>query len=214
MSTSAQDEFDTLYRNTLGSRSKTHPEDLSDASSDRDTSSDRDGTTLYSGNEDDQTIASKSSTVMPTATHIPVTTQFDANTGPKGVIADARSFETAKKRSFRQTLHAFANGESPPLLGKKLNFNRDKSKSPSPEPSPEDEQDDFMKAWRANRLDELATMSRDIRTRRQSPSKRRFGSLVTVNPSGYLDAVEKVHSETVVVVLIYDDEVRSSINQP
>ena len=50
-------------------------------------------------------------------------------------------------------------------------------------------------------------MNPDIRTRRQSPSQRTYGSLVTVDPAGYLDAVEKVPTYTTVVVFIYDDEV-------
>lgn len=200
MSTPAQVEFDSLFNDGTGDKSSTHPEDRSE------TSSDHDGTTLHSSIDDDQTSATRPP-IMPSATFIPTTTQFDANTGPKGVIADARSFETAKKRSFRQTLYAFASGESPPLFSKnnKFNFNREKSKSPSPDVS--DEEDDFMRSWRVKRLDELASMNQDIRTRRQSPSKRRYGSLVIVDPSGYLDAVERVSAETVVVVLIYDDEV-------
>ena len=68
-----------------------------------------------------------------------------------------------------------------------------------------------MRQWRANRIDELSRNNQDVRTRRQSPSQRRYGSLVTVDPSGYLDAVEKVHAYTTVVVLIYDDEVRICI---
>ncbi len=192
MSSAAQDEFDALYNNNQGTQLRSHPEDRSD-------SSDNDSTTLHSGNEDEQTLTSDSTTAMPHATtYLPTTTQFDANTGPKGVIADARSFETAKKRSFRQTLYAFSNS-----------FSREKSKSPSPEVSADDEEDDFMRQWRANRIDELSRNNQDIRTRRQSPSQRRYGSLVTVDPSGYLDAVEKVHAYTTVVVLIYDDEVRT-----
>ena len=192
MSSAAQDEFDALYNNNQDPRLRSHPEDRSD-------SSDNDSTTLHSGNEDERTLTSNSTTAMPHATtYLPTTTQFDANTGPKGVIADARSFETAKKRSFRQTLYAFSN-----------NFSREKSKSPSPEVSADDEEDDFMRQWRANRIDELSRNNQDIRTRRQSPSQRRYGSLVTVDPSGYLDAVEKVHAYTTVVVLIYDDEVRT-----
>ena len=191
MSSTAQDEFDAFYNSNQGTKPSGHPEDRSD-------SSDNDSTTLHSSNEDERTLTSNSSTTMPHATtYIPTTTQFDANTGPKGVIADARSFETAKKRSFRQTLYAFSN-----------NFSREKSKSPSPEISADDEEDDFMRQWRANRIDELARTNQDVRTRRQSPSQRRYGSLVTVDPSGYLDAVEKVHAYTTVVVLIYDDEVR------
>ena len=200
MSTSAQDEFDALYHNNQRQRFKGHPDDRSE-------SSDNDSTTLNSGNDDEQTLASNTSTEMPVATtYLPTTTQFDANTGPKGVIADARSFETAKKRSFRQTIYAFS---SDIVNNKKSNFAQEKSKSPSPEVSENDEEDDFMRRWREKRLGELASASREIRTRRQSPSQRRYGSMVTVDPIGYLDAIEKVAIYTTVVVFIYDDEVRS-----
>ena len=49
----------------------------------------------------------------------------------------------------------------------------------------------------------------DRRTRRQSPSKRRYGYVTTVDAIGYLDAVEKVAVDTIVVVCIYDEEVCS-----
>ena len=194
MTTAAQEEFEGFYKHNQSSKLKGHPDD-------RD-SSDTDSTTL---NEDEKPWTPSISPSIPTTTYLPNSTQFDANTGPKGVIADARSFETAKKRSFRQTLYDFSSkatgGASP---SKKW---REKSKSPSPDMSTDEEEDEFMRTWRASRLDELASMSRDIRTRRQSPSQRTYGSLVTVDPSGYLDAVEKVPSYTTVVVLIYDDEV-------
>lgn len=200
MPTSAQDEFDALYNNNHAQKLSGHPDDSAE-------SSDNDSTTLNSGNEDEQTLASNTSSEMPVATtYLPTTTQFDANTGPKGVIADARSFETAKKRSFRQTIYAFSSD----IVNKqKVNFTREKSKSPSPDVSETDEEDDFMRTWREKRLGELANGSQGIRTRRQSPSQRRYGSLVTVDPVGYLDAIEKVASYTTVVVLIYDDEVWS-----
>ncbi len=50
-------------------------------------------------------------------------------------------------------------------------------------------------------------MSSELRTRRHSPSQRKYGNLVAVDPAGYLDAVEKVPADTTVVVFIYDDEV-------
>lgn len=200
MSTSAQDEFDAFCNNNQAQNLSVHPEDKSE-------SSDNDSITLNSGNEDGQTLASNTSTEMSTATtYLPNTTQFDANTGPKGVIADARSFETAKKRSFRQTIYAFS---SDIVNSKKINFAREKSKSPSPDVSENDEEDEFMRTWREKRLGELASGSQGIRTRRQSPSQRRYGSLVTVDPIGYLDAIEKVATYTTVVVFIYDDEVWS-----
>jgi len=199
MSTSAQDEFDDLYNNNnQDSRFTGHPEDRADKSD----SSDNDSTTL---NDNEDSPDSDSSPVMPTATYLPTTTQFDANTGPKGVIADARSFETARKRNFRQTLYAFSSGLS--TSGPTSKKWREKSKSPSPDMSADEDEDEFMRKWRANRIDELASMNQDIRNRRQSPSQRTYGSLVTVDPIGYLDAVEKVPTYATVVVLIYDDEV-------
>jgi len=197
MSSAAQDEFDALYTKNQDHHFGGHPDDR-----DRSDSSDNDSTTLHG---DEKTLSSNASPIMPTATYLPTTTQFDANTGPKGVIADARSFETAKKRSFRKTLSRFSsgitNGRSPSRKW------REKGKSPSPDISTDEEDDEFMRTWRANRLDELASMSQDVRTRRQSPSQRTYGTLVAVDPSGYLDAVEKVPTYTTVVVLIYDDEV-------
>lgn len=201
MSTPAQDEFDALYNNNQAQKLSGHLDDSAE-------SSDNDSITLNSGNEDEQTLASNTSSEMPAATtYLPTTAQFDANTGPKGVIADARSFETAKKRSFRQTIYAFSSD----IVNKqKVNFTREKSKSPSPDVSETDEEDDFMRTWREKRLGELANGSQGIRTRRQSPSQRRYGSLVTVDPVGYLDAIEKVATYTTVVVFIYDDEVWST----
>ena len=199
---SAQAEYDQLFSN-VDSNPTVHPEDI-DQGDRSDTSSDQDGTTLHSS-DNCSAAPSTVSTIMPTNTYLPITAQFNANTGPKGVIADARSFETAKKRSFRQTLYAFADGATP---FKKLSPSREKSKSPSPDLSADEEdEDDFMRTWRQKRLDELSSMKQEVRTRRQSPSKRRYGSLLAVDPAGYLDAVEKVGADTIVVVLIYDDEV-------
>ncbi|KAL8852362.1 MAG: hypothetical protein Q9221_002746 [Calogaya cf. arnoldii] len=202
MPSAAQDEFDAMY-DTQEKKLTTHPEDTQDSSSDNDS------TTLRSSHEENRIPVTRPSTTMPSATyHIPSTTIFNANTGPKGVIADAKSFDTAKKRSFRQTLRAYSNGElSPPIFGKskKPAFNFSREKSPSPEASADDDEDDFMRTWRANRLAELTNNTTDVRTRRSSPSMRKYGTLLTVDPSGYLDAVEKVHAETTVVVFIYDD---------
>ncbi|KAL8793938.1 MAG: hypothetical protein Q9195_003451 [Heterodermia aff. obscurata] len=202
MSTAAQDEFNTLAI-AQHHPPRTHPEDASSFS-------DNDGTTLHSDHTDEpqRALSPRSPSSMPSMSYtIPNNVSFNANTGPKGVIADARSFETAKKRSFRQTLQAFSNGQSPPLFGrnKKNAFDFSREKSPSPDISADDD-DDFMRTWRQNRLDELASMKSEVSTKRRSPSKRKYGGLVAVDPSGYLDAVEKVASDTIVVVLIYDHE--------
>ncbi|KAL9006779.1 MAG: hypothetical protein Q9188_000466 [Gyalolechia gomerana] len=200
---SAAQEFDAMY-DPQEKKMITHPEDAHDSSDDNDS------TPLHSSNDSGHIPTARPSTTMPSDTyHIPSTTTFNANTGPKGVIADAKSFDTAKKRSFRQTLRAYSNSElSPPLFGKskKPAFNISREKSPSPDASADDDEDEFMRTWRANRLNELAHMNQDVRTRRSSPSMRKYGTLVTVDPIGYLDAIEKVHADTTVVVLIYDDQ--------
>ena len=206
MSTAAQAEFDGLFTSSQGG-SRLYPDHHQSYDSLSDGTSEHDGSTTLRASHERSLTPSKASIVMPTATYLPNTTRFDANTGPKGVIADARSFESARKRSFRQTLYAIT--DSAPF--KKFNAaSREKSKSPSPDLSADEEEDEFMRHWRQERLEELATMKQEIRTRRQSPSKRRYGSLVPVDPAGYLDAVERVGAETVVVVLIYDDEVSHS----
>ncbi|KAL8801386.1 MAG: hypothetical protein Q9182_004500 [Xanthomendoza sp. 2 TL-2023] len=210
MPSAAQDEFDAMY-DIQEKRAITHPEDTQSSSSDNDS------TTLRSSHEHatNHIPTPRPSTTLPSSTyHIPSTTTFNANTGPKGVIADARSFDSARKRSFRQTLRAYSSGElSPPIFGgknKKPAFNFSREKSPSPDnalcSADENDEDEFMRTWRANRLNELAHMRPDVRTRRSSPSMRKYGSLVDVDALGYLDAIEKVHKETTVVVLIYDDQ--------
>ena len=199
MTTAAQDEF-AAFEAANAPRATVHPEDASRSSTPSNGS-----TTLHSVNASPPPSRPRLSENI----NIPEISSFHANTGPKGVIADARSFETAKKRSFRQTLSALSHGTSPPLFGSKnkKQFDYSREKSPSPDLSASSEDEEFMNKWRANRLDELLAMKQQDSGRRRSPSKRKYGSVVAVDPVGYLDAIEKVHADTVVVVLIYDDEV-------
>ena len=130
----------------------------------------------------------------------------DANTGPKGVIADAQSFDRARKRSFRQTLYGLSIALSSNVLGSsdKTVTRRGSDRSSSDN---SDDDDGFMRSWREKRMLELQSQGREVRTRRLSPSKRSWGHVVSVDPIGYLDAIEKVSKDTIVVVLINDDEV-------
>lgn len=207
MSSAAQDEVDALVANQR-SRTTTHPEDARDSSDHSSAGSDTDHhSPIYSSDEEKPRKAS-----MPSAVYqLPTSTLFDANTGPKGVIADAKSFDRARKRSFRQTLTAFSHGLSGTVFGEKQKSPspaRSRGGSSSPEPSADDNDAEFMRVWRQKRMDEMQqTTGHDHRTRRLSPSKRRYGSVVTVNPMGYLDAIERVAAETVVVVMVYDDQV-------
>lgn len=156
-----------------------------------------------------------------TAYHLP-TTMFDANTGPKGVIADAMSYERAKKKSFRRTLMSFAafdygksasnntTGSSTAAAaadgsarGRKQHKRAPSMGSGEKGSSGESEDEEFMRAWREARMQEL----QNTQQRRVSPSKRRYGTVDTVDANGYLDAIEKVTPSTIVVVCIYDPEV-------
>ena len=205
MSSAAQDEFDALFHSQK-TDSRRHPEDAVQSSDPSDSSSNID-VTLNSDFGDADTLTSNTAT-MPSATyHIPQGTTFDANTGPKGVIADAQSFDKARKRIFRSTLRARSNGQSPAARPAREVSAASREKSSSPELSADDDEDEFMRTWRESRMNELRTGEHDTRTRRLSPSKRKYGSMETVDALGYLDAVEKVPRDTVVVVCIYDHEV-------
>lgn len=214
MSNLAQEEFDR-YLPRAFDHLNCHPEDAS--RSDTESESDNDRTTTRTAvqsdpddDDDDETLHNMATMATTrTAYHLP-STLFDANTGPKGVIADAQSFERAKKKSFRRTLIDLTNGAYNTItLGSKSNNslqpqkeNLSSSLSSSGSSDGEDEEE-FMRLWRQKRIQEMNAGA----VRRQSPSKRKYGSLDAVDAEGFLDAVEKVPEETVVVVCIYDPEV-------
>ncbi|OAP63096.1 hypothetical protein AYL99_02323 [Fonsecaea erecta] len=204
-----------------------HPEDRDDDDEDR---SDVDAEpepafdNLSDPGTDDDTAGNMATmTTTKTTYHLPSQVHY-ANTGPKGVIADAQSFARAKQSTFRQRLTSFANNLTsngkaaaiPTVTEKSDKRKTIISGSPKSTPSSnsdtnmtlsDDEADsEFMKAWRANRLQELSSQSQSAYNshRRHSPSQRTWGRFVEVDANGYLDAIEKVSNETVVVVMIYD----------
>jgi Phosducin len=203
----AQEEFDRLFNQKEKFRS--HPEDraasdndsLSSSDDDDEDDDDDDNNYVHSDPENDSW-----NTMSKTATYTVPSTVFEANTGPKGVIADAQSFERARKRSFRRTLLHVAG------------FDTGKRGRPAARPQhglastessfSENDEEEFMRRWRESRLQELRQGGR----RKKSPSKRVHGSVETVDAVGYLDAIEKVPQDTVVVVCIYDPEVRCSLD--
>lgn len=214
---SAQEEFNQLLNNNRA-KSSSHPEDrdsdphFSDDNDNDHHDRDHDHTSprhlrqrrvLDSSDEDEEGNNMVSS--HTTNYHIP-NTVYDANTGPKGVIADAQAFERARKKSFRRTLLSVAGFDSNgPAFGSSKST-RDDAPPPAaegPSSGSEDDEERFMRKWRTSRMQEL--QNRD--TRRASPRGRRFGTVETVDAAGYLDAIEKVTSETVVVVCIYDPKV-------
>jgi hypothetical protein len=203
---SAQDEFNSLVANNQ-EKFSTHPEDRDNSDRDSEPASDNDT------NHDDHAHFSDSEDFDGTAmgprttTYQVPRTKFDANTGPKGVIADAQAFERARKRSFRRTLLGAA--------GMDYTHHRSNSKSITddanllqnspPDGSASEDEEQFMRKWRESRMQEL--QNRNLR--RTSPRRKMYGSVETVDAGGYLDAIEKVSSDTVVVVCVYDHEVSS-----
>lgn len=121
---------------------------------------------------------------------------FDSGrtTGVKGVIADARSFEQARREGSRK------------VGGKEGRINGDNGRGEDALDALE-EDEEFLEKWREERRKELERDGSDIRNRRTSPSVRRFGRFDEVDALGYLDAIEKVGRETVVVVFVYDADV-------
>ncbi|KAE8146837.1 thioredoxin-like protein [Aspergillus avenaceus] len=188
---SAQDEFNRLVHSNKETFS-THPEDRNHSDHDSDSSDGEDDLPQFSDSEDhDPTMRLRSSTY-----HVPRTV-FEANTGPKGVIADAQAFERARQSSFRKT---FLNNDPAKSIADDSTLLHN---TPPPDGSASDEDEEyFIRKWRESRMQEM--QSRGLR--RPSPRRKMYGSVHTVDAAGYLDAIEKVTSDTVVVVCIYDPD--------
>jgi hypothetical protein len=199
MTNAAQEEFDELMRDK--GREERHPEDRhndSDLSEPESEGADKDRYEIVDTDDELELPADmRSNYYMPS--HI----RSEANTGPKGVIADAQAFEQAKKQARRFTWKKSAA----PQQQQQQQYNVTAYQG---EPGSSDEENDggFMKQWRESRLRELQNAGQRIRSRTTSPSRRVYGSLLAVDGEAYLDAIEKTPSDTVVVVFIYNDLVR------
>ncbi|EAW13084.1 phosducin family protein [Aspergillus clavatus NRRL 1] len=203
---SAQDEFNRLVASNQDKFSS-HPEDRhtsdrdSHSASDDDDDNDHDHAHHSDSEDFDPTMGTR------TATYKVPRTVYDANTGPKGVIADAQAFERARKRSFRRTLLGAAGidyGHHPKSVTDDATLLQ--HSSPTDGSASEEDEEQFMREWRKSRMQEL--QSRNLR--RVSPRGKMYGSVETVDAVGYLDAIEKVASDTVVVVCVFDPESKVS----
>ncbi|TWU72370.1 hypothetical protein ED733_003658 [Metarhizium rileyi] len=202
--TAAQDEFNHLVaKNTA--RETLHPNDRDDPEhSPRDEHLDEE--TIHRNAKIEaamRTPIGTSELKLPPAS-------FDSgrSTGVKGVIADARSFETARRTKWIDRAKS-ARRSILGLTGAGQNGGG-KSESETDEDSlvgSGSDEETFLQQWRESRRRELESeANRAVRTRRTSPSVRVYGRLDEVDASGYLDAIEKVNRETMVVVFVYDDE--------
>lgn len=201
LQTTAQEEFDSLVsKSQQADRADTsHPGDREDYTHDHD-HEEIDEETEYTQRRIDETMRSPILTGGGgTMLHLPPR-EFDMGrtTGVKGVIADARSFEEAR----------FGRSNSlrtkQPQRASQFIISREDEEGRS---STSEDDDGFVERWRAQRRLELQQKGSDIRTRRTSPSVRRYGRFDEVDALGYLDAIEKVGRDTVVVVFVYDAEV-------
>ena len=206
MSTAAQEEFnDLVAKNTH--RETLHPEDRDDPDfKDLDLSEEdvfrnaQIDNAMRMPTVDRLTGAGASEIKLPPAS-------FDSNhaTGVKGVIADARNYEAARKNKWRHRVRTARNSifgiEAPAAAKSDTESSEDDAKSDADEET-------FLAQWRESRRRELESeASRSVRNRRTSPSVRIYGRLDEVDALGYLDAIEKVGRETTVVVFVYDHEV-------
>jgi hypothetical protein len=205
----AQQEFNQLLSEKPEHRR--HPEDQQDSDHDHSEPPNNnqvyeDGNDTYGDQDDDDDYDDEAyNTMIAKSTYHVPSTVFAANTGPKGVIADAQSYERAKKKSFRRTLMSAAGFDrsSPPSS----------EKVPALTQTPPDETEDerFMRQWREVRMRELAEQQNQVALRRASPGgRKKYGSVEIVSANAYLDAVEDAAPGAVVVVCIYDPEVNTS----
>ena len=209
--TPAQEEFANLVAGSAKDDSRAHPEDREDAPY------------HSSGEEEDRYRAGQVDAAMrmPTLDRAPGVdiklppASFDAGrtTGVKGVIADARAYENARRSKWKDRVRAarqsvFGLGDVKSSRGRGSDLDSDAS-------GPEDpDEEAFLEQWRESRRRELEseTSRGAVRNRRTSPSVRIYGRLDEVDALGYLDAIEKVGRETVVAVFVYDHEVSLPTN--
>ncbi|KAI0382628.1 thioredoxin-like protein [Hypomontagnella monticulosa] len=200
--TPAQEEFQSFIDKNTDNGPRVHPEDRKDArreSRDDDDDDDEDEEDRYRNAQIE--AAMRVPTLGGDVKLPPASFDSGRSTGVKGVIADARAYEQARQSKWRSRVRAarqsvFGKSEVSRTAG-----------SHSSESEVDEDEDTFLRQWRESRRLELERDARNsIRNRRTSPSLRMFGRLDTVDALGYLDAIEKVGRETVVVVFVYDHE--------
>ncbi|KAI1821000.1 thioredoxin-like protein [Xylaria intraflava] len=208
--TPAQEEFQSFLDKNTDKGSRVHPEDRDD----RDDSDDSD-----QSEQDDEDRYREAQ--IAEAMRVPVArsgemtlppASFDSGraTGVKGVIADARAYEQARQGRWRSRVGAVRRSVMGLSVSDRAKGAGSSSATDS-EDDPDADEEAFLNQWREARRLELENEARsNVRSRRTSPSPHMFGRFDPVDASGYLDAIEKVGRETVVVVFVYDHECQVS----
>lgn len=208
--TEAQEEFNSLVaKAAAGERQSHHPSDTDDYSHDRETG-ELDEEEEYLQSRIDENMRMPSFDTRGALRLPPKEFDSGRTTGVKGVIADARSYEEARKSSsWRSKFGRGASATREDKRASKATFLDDDDDDGDETSNSEDEE--FLERWREQRRAELQREGNDIRNRRTSPSVRRYGRFDEVDALGYLDAIEKVTRETTVVVFVYDPDVCSQL---
>lgn len=201
-SSQAQEEYNELFRDK--DRDTRHPEDRHHTGDGDDSEKEEryyedDDQNTDNDTDEELGIAKDTDPMRSNNYHVP-SIRSEANTGPKGVIADAAAFEKARKQARRFTWKK----NTPPTSYSVTAYHDEKASSD------DEEEDGFMKQWREARLRELQNAGQRIRSRTTSPTRRIYGNMPAVDGEGFLEAIEKVARDTVVVVFIYDSTVRST----
>ena len=202
--TAAQEEFDAIVSKASAYPTlNNHRDDPEDYKHDRE-NSDREEEDEYRQKKIDETLR------MPlfdrsngiSTLRLPHR-EFDEGrtTGVKGVIADARSYEEARRSGSWRNKASRSTSRGAPGTVSPSQFAKDGDDGSA------SDDEGFLERWREARRLEIQREGSDIRNRRTSPSVRRYGRFDEVDALGYLDAIEKVGRDTVVVVFVYDHEV-------
>ncbi|KFY47745.1 hypothetical protein V495_01831 [Pseudogymnoascus sp. VKM F-4514 (FW-929)] len=211
--TPAQEEFQAMLDKAShgGAPSDRHPEDANGA----DERDEQDEESRYRERQMEEAMRAPSGGGGGRLNLPPPSFDSGRTTGVKGVIADARSFEQARREGSRKVGGGGKEGRINAARregsrkvgggGKEGRINAVNGGDEEALDALEDDEE-FLEKWREERRKELERDGSDIRNRRTSPSVRRFGRFDEVDALGYLDAIEKVGRDTVVVVFVYDIE--------
>ena len=206
----AQDEFNELMRDK--ERRTQHPadDDSDDARSFLNLSDDEDDdATPVGSTADPDDFAHRSS--MSSARHTIPLTRYEANTGPKGVIADAQNFRDSQRNhrlSIRSNSNLPSQGPGRVSPPSQTPISEEKITESDEDLEADWEDDDaFMRKWRKSRLKEMHNGARHSNLHSREKSRRLWGGMTTVDGNGYLDALDRSPQDGVVLVFIYDDYV-------
>jgi hypothetical protein len=209
--TAAQEEFDNIFASST-SRLDRHPEDYENNEGNEDSEEELDEDTSFRQGQIEEMMHMPVFDRVGKVTYKLPHQSFDSGrtTGVKGVIADARHYQQMKKAGgWRESLPSAEATENGRIKGSHSTRKQEQSRKEGESYFNSDSEEDkgFLEQWREARRKELLGVGNDIRNRRTSPSMRRYGKFDEVDALGYLDAIEKVGGETIVVVFVYDPEV-------